>query len=100
MARSEAFHRILIELGELHDKKSADYGTDSDPFSNIRFSHWWGVPPIIGVLVRIGDKLARLQTWTKTRKLSNEGVADTFRDIAVYCIIALVLLAEDGEEKA
>src|SRR5207245_10917894 len=41
---SARFHQILKELGELHDKKQADYGRGDDPFANVRASTEWGVP--------------------------------------------------------
>ncbi len=33
---SESFHALLKEMGELHDRKQEDYGTDGDPFANVR----------------------------------------------------------------
>src|SRR5690242_20476207 len=35
---SQRFHDILAELGELHDRKQADYGRGDDPFANVRAS--------------------------------------------------------------
>ena len=32
------FHYELARLGDLHDKKQVDYGTDNDPFANVRGS--------------------------------------------------------------
>ena len=89
------FHEILRELGELHDKKQADYGRDSDSFANVRASEEWGVPAWIGAMVRATDKVRRLQRFAQRGTLLNEGAADSLRDLAVYAVIALVLLEEE-----
>ena len=88
------FHEILKELGELQDKKQADYGRDNDPFANVRASEEWGVPAWIGAMIRLTDKVRRLQRFAQRGSLMNEGAEDSLRDIAVYAIIALVLLEE------
>lgn len=88
------FHAILKELGDLHDKKQADYGTDNDPFANVRASERFGIPAWVGSVLRGNDKMARLQTFIRKGTLKNESVEDSLRDLAVYAIIALVLLEE------
>ena len=88
------FHEIIKELGELCDKKQADYGRDNDPFANVRASEEWGVPAWIGAMIRLTDKVRRLQRFAQLGSLMNEGAEDSLRDIAVYAIIALVLLEE------
>lgn len=92
--KSERFHAILKELGDLHDKKQQDYGRSDDPFANIRASLDWGIPPHVGALLRMNDKVRRLQSWIVNGTLANEGAEDSMRDIAVYAIIALVLHEE------
>lgn len=93
---SKRFHEILHELGDLHDAKQADYGTDKDPFNNIRGAEDWGVSGWIGAGIRMNDKIRRLQSFARKGSLKNESVEDSLRDIAVYAIIALVLLEEDA----
>ena len=88
---NERFHAILGELGALHDKKMKDYGEEDNPFANVRGSEEWGIEPWIGALVRATDKLKRLQKYARVGKLANEAVEDSFRDLAVYAIIGLVL---------
>lgn len=90
----DRFHLILKELGELHDKKRRDYGSDTDPFANIRASESWGVPPWVSALIRAGDKFQRLRRYVQTGTLANEGAEDSLRDLAVYSIIALLLWEE------
>lgn len=88
---SARFHEILAELGALHDKKQADYGSDTDPFANVRASGEWGIQPWVGALLRLNDKVKRLQQFARKGMLANESAEDSFRDIAVYAIIGLVL---------
>ena len=92
---SSRFHAILTELGELHDKKQKDYGRGEDPFANVRASSEWGIEGWVGAMVRATDKLRRLQTFAQTGTLSNEGVVDSLKDLAVYSIIALVLYEQE-----
>lgn len=91
---SERFHEILRELGELHDLKQRDYGTEEDSFANIRASKEWGAAPWVGAMIRATDKLRRLQKFARCGELANEAVEDSFRDLAVYAVIALVLYEE------
>ena len=92
---SERFHELLGETGEMHDRKQADYGRDEDPFANIRSTERWGVPAWVGALIRLNDKVHRLQSLVQNGKLLNESAEDSMRDIAVYALIALVLWEED-----
>lgn len=73
---------------ELFKKKNADYG---DAFAN------YG---IIGVLVRMGDKICRLQSIT-TKQISlvnTESLRDTLIDLHNYSAMAIMLLDEDKKE--
>ena len=92
---SQRFHSLLQEMGELHDKKQKDYGSDTDPFANVRGSAAWDIPPWIGAMVRATDKVKRLQSFARKGELANEGVIDSFMDLAVYSIIARVLYEEE-----
>lgn len=94
---SVRFHELLAELGRLHDLKQADYGKDEDPFANVRSSEEWGVAPWVGAMVRLNDKVKRLQSFVRNGSLNNEGVEDSLRDIAVYAVIALVLWEQGWE---
>ena len=99
MEGSKRFHQILHELGKLHDEKQQDYGTPTDHFANVRASENWGIPAWVGGMVRATDKLNRLQTYAKRGHLANESVEDSFRDLAVHTIIALVLWEEARAQK-
>lgn len=88
------FHQLLKEIGELHDKKQADYGRDDDPFANVRASSEWGVEAWVGALIRGTDKIKRLQKAARGTDLKNESVEDSMMDLAIYALIALVLYRE------
>jgi len=96
---SQRFHAILNELANLHDMKQADYGRDSDPFANIRGSEDFGIKPWVGAMVRANDKVRRIQKVACGGELANEGVIDSFNDLAVYAVIARVLWEESNEHK-
>jgi hypothetical protein len=89
------FHQLLKEIGELHDRKQADYGTTGDPFANVRASEQWGVPAWVGTMIRANDKVKRLQAAANGSELVNEGVEDSLMDLATYSLIALVLFREE-----
>ena len=91
------FHALLRELGELHAKKAHDYGRGGDPLANLRGSAEWGVPPWRGALIRLGDKVHRLKSFSQNGNLANEGVVDSLMDLAAYALLVVILL---GEEKS
>lgn len=96
---SQKFHEILKQLGELHDLKQRDYGISNDPFANVRNSEAFGVPAWVGCMIRANDKMKRLQAYAVNGTLANEGVRDSFLDLAVYAVIGLVLFDEQPPEK-
>lgn len=92
---SKRFYDELISAGLLHSQKQRDYGKPTDPFANVRSSEEWGIPGWVGAMIRLNDKVKRLQTLARTGGLANESAIDSFRDIAVYALIALVLYGEE-----
>ena len=97
--KSQEFHDLLTQIGELHNRKQKDYGTDIDPFANIRASEDFGIDGWIGALVRLNDKIARLKSFVKKKSLANESVEDSLLDISVYALIALILYRENNEHR-
>lgn len=95
---SEEFHTLLKAMGEMHDRKQADYGRDDDPFANVRASEDFGIEPWIGCMMRANDKMRRLQTAAQGNQLKNESVEDSLMDLAVYSIIGLVLYRESARD--
>ena len=86
--RIEQMQKVQTEGLELFKKKNQDYG---DAFAN------YGV---VGVLVRMGDKIARLQSiTTKAVSLVNtESLRDTLIDLHNYSAMAIMLLDEDKKK--
>jgi len=84
MNRVEQLKKIQNEALELFTKKNIDYG---DAFAK------YGV---IGVLMRIEDKLQRAMSITKNgvNLINDEGIRDTLIDLHNYSALALMLLDE------
>lgn len=93
-----AFHMLLKDIGDLHDRKSKDYGSEESPLANVISTEEWGMPGWVGSMVRLNDKVKRLQRYAQRGTLANESAEDSMLDIAVYALIALVLYREAGEE--
>lgn len=86
----EAVDKITKDLSELLISKQKDYG-----HRNITDTG------VIGLIVRMNDKIARLKNLHgftdetyKVKSAKNESITDTWKDIANYAIIALML--EEG----
>ena len=84
MNRVEQMKLIQKEALELFSKKNTDYG---DAFAK------YGV---IGVLMRIEDKLQRSMSISKNgvNLITDEGIRDTLIDLHNYSAMALMLLDE------
>jgi hypothetical protein len=80
---------IQSEGLELFKRKNQDYG---DAFAK------YGV---VGVLVRMGDKIARLQSisTTSVSLVDTESLRDTLIDLHNYSAMAIMLLDEDDMKK-
>lgn len=76
---------IHAETLDLFKRKNNDYG---DAFAE------YGT---IGVLVRMGDKIKRLQQITKTQiqLVNDEKIRDTLLDLHNYSAMAIMLLDEE-----
>lgn len=92
---SPEFEAVVKEVLEMHRRKGADYGTDEDFFANVSASANWGINPWIGAMMRVSDKVARLQSAAKGSTLKNEGIEDSLLDIATYAIIAVCLFRRE-----
>jgi hypothetical protein len=84
MDRVKQLEDIQQEARELFKNKNADYG---DAFAN------YGP---IGVLVRMGDKISRLQSIDKKKiaLVNDEKIRDTLIDLHNYSAMAIMLLDE------
>lgn len=88
-SRIEQMELVQQESLDLFKKKNQDYG---DAFAN------YGA---IGVLVRMGDKISRLQTITNRNVslINTESLRDTLIDLHNYSAMAIMLLDEDKDKK-
>ena len=86
MSRVKQMKEIQTEALELFTKKNIDYG---DAFAQFG---------IIGVLMRIEDKIQRSLSISKTgvTMVNDEGIRDTLMDLHNYAAMALMLLDEDN----
>lgn len=86
MDRVQQMKDIQAESLALFIKKNADYG---DAFAK------YGV---IGVIIRMQDKLHRAITITNTgvNLVKDEGIRDTLIDLHNYAAMALMLINEQG----
>lgn len=84
MNRVEQFEKIQKEGLELFKKKNVDYG---DSFI---------VYGLIGILIRLQDKINRLVTITNTNVslVKNESLRDTLLDLQNYSTLALMMFDE------
>ena len=84
MDRVEQMKQIQSESLELFTKKNIDYG---DAFAK------YG---IVGVLIRMEDKLHRYMSITQNgvNLIKDEGLKDTLMDLHNYAAMALMLLDE------
>jgi hypothetical protein len=77
------FLDIVSEIADMLIKKNADYG-----YSNLT-KHG-----MTGIIVRLSDKLARLENLQHKKGQVEETTEDTLKDIAGYAINALRLKRE------
>ncbi len=84
LTREEQLQNVHSEALELFKKKNADYG---DAFAK------YGTT---GVIMRMGDKLERFVSITKTgiNLVETEGLRDTLIDLHNYAAMAIMLLDE------
>ena len=75
---------IIDELGNLLISKQRDYGP-----GNINNAYGG---PINGLMVRMGDKFERLKNLLASGHTpEHESIEDSFKDLANYCIIAMMV---------
>lgn len=93
---SAMHEELCTEARDLMLKKSHDYAGpgSEDPFKNFTASVIFDVPPERGVLLRLMDKLQRVNTFINTGDLKNESVKDSIIDGINYLIIMYALLEE------
>ena len=88
MNRPEQLEKVQKEAYNLFVKKNKDYG---DSFAT------YGP---IGVIVRMGDKISRLTSLTKSgiQLVDNESVRDTLIDLHNYAAMSVMLMDEKDQK--
>lgn len=90
MKNSKDIDIILKEMKEILVKKQNDYG----PYNIARAPGG----PMNGLLVRMYDKIARLDNLRKRNNTPNyESVEDSLIDLANYAIIGLLVIRDQWE---
>lgn len=86
MTNVDRFREIAKELGDLYEKKNLAYGNS--------FSETYNKLGIISAITRISDKYNRLCNLATNPNIDNlgESLDDTLRDMAAYCIMAVMEL--------
>ena len=89
MDRIEQMKKIQKEAFELFTKKNIDYG---DAFAKFG---------VIGVLMRIEDKIQRSLSITKNgvNLVNDEGIRDTLMDLHNYAAMGVMLLDENNDHQ-
>lgn len=91
------------DIASLTRKKNDDYtgGADTpNPFANFDEANEFGVDPLVGLSVRMGDKMQRLKSFCNaglSLETKGDTVADIFKDLIGYSTIALGMLERRKE---
>lgn len=100
MTTSSAYLQLLADMADLHRRKSAGYsGADNpDPWANFRRAERLGVQASTGALVRLLDKISRVETLLRdpSSEQVGEAIEDTLIDAAAYCLITVCLRREEA----
>lgn len=96
MSASPRYLALLDEMAALHQAKAAGYSGDKDTWANFREAEAWGVSPLQGCLVRMGDKYRRCQNLlaNPSNEQVGEALTDTLMDLSAYALIAICLIEE------
>ena len=104
MKKGSILYKALLEEAlELHLNKNAGYSSDDpDAFSNFRLSEAIGISAFKGVMVRLGDKFARVQSLlgNPANEKVGESIRDTLMDLSAYALIGICLMEEEGQGKS
>ncbi len=90
MNETEDIRKIFTEFGDIFTKKNVDYGNSFAEFG------------VLGVVIRMNDKMNRIKQLIKNgkenREVKDETIEDTIRDLGVYCGMCLMLLKQEESE--
>jgi hypothetical protein len=85
----------------LMESKNRDYrGATEDPFANFRGAQFLGIDPIVGIAMRMMDKLQRVRAFATTGTLAvkAESFEDAVLDLINYSILMAGMASERGPQ--
>ncbi len=87
---------ILDNMQKVYEAKDSDYSATGLPMGNLRKCEDAGIDAWRGCLVRIGDKMSRLENFLKEKEylVISEKAEDTVVDLANYAILMSCLIEE------
>jgi hypothetical protein len=87
---------ILDNMQAVYEAKDSDYSATGLPMGNLRKCEDAGIDAWRGCLVRIGDKMSRLENFLKEKEylVISEKAEDTVIDLANYAILMSCLIEE------
>jgi hypothetical protein len=98
-------NKLILHIEQLYasgiwiiKQKNRDYcgqQDTADVFANFRIAEMFGVPVETGILIRLGDKIARINNLLKhySRAVENEAIEDTIIDAINYLALLHAYLA-------
>jgi hypothetical protein len=94
--KDETALNILYNMQSVYEAKDNDYSATGLPMGNLRKCEDAGIEAWRGCLVRIGDKMSRLENFLKEKEylVISEKAEDTVVDLANYAILMSCLLEE------
>jgi hypothetical protein len=96
MFKDETALSILDNMQSVYEAKDNDYSATGLPMGNLRKCEDAGIDAWQGCLVRIGDKMSRLENFLKEKEylVLSEKAEDTVIDLANYAILMSCLIQE------
>ncbi len=96
MFKDETALSILDNMQAVYEAKDNDYSATGLPMGNLRKCEDAGIDSWRGCLVRIGDKMSRLENFLKEKAfiVISEKADDTVIDLANYAILMSCLIEE------
>jgi len=97
------YYRAIFEAMNVSAAKNHDYAGNEDmhPLGNFMRTSAAGIDPEIGLLVRMLDKVGRIETFFRegSLKVKGESVEDAFMDLGNYCFLMIALLRDKEDEE-
>ena len=102
------FYEIVEDLKNLHSRKNHDYAAGGDPLGNFKrrsdlYSRYPGLDLKEPAVVALIDAMKQLDAafWLLSNKHESkvEGIAERLKDVAVYSVLAMILLEEQKKDE-